>query len=124
MPELKPLPREILLHIAQVLQVPMKGLVATIALLDEGGTIPFVARYRKEVTGNLDEVQIRAIEEMLLYFRELQDRKATILASIEQQGKLTAELKACIEGTLEKSELVQLLKRLKGHGLTTSCNRS
>jgi uncharacterized protein len=86
----------------------MKGLAATIELLDEGGTVPFIARYRKEATGNLDEVQIRAIEEKLLYFRELQDRKATILASIQEQGKLTDELKRRIEVTLEKSELEDL----------------
>ncbi len=108
MPELKSLSSEILLHIAKSLNVPMKGLVATIELLDEGGTVPFIARYRKEATGNLDEVQIRAIEEQLLYFRELQDRKATILASIQEQGKLTDELKARIEATLEKSILEDL----------------
>jgi protein Tex len=108
MTELKSLLPEILLHIAKSLSVPMKGLVATIELLDEGGTVPFIARYRKEVTGNLDEVQIRAIEEQLLYFRELQDRKATILASIQEQGKLTDELKTRIEATLEKSELEDL----------------
>src|SRR5580704_8050795 len=106
--ELKSLSPEILLHIAKSLSVPMKGLVATIELLDEGGTVPFIARYRKEATGNLDEVQIRAIEEQLLYFRELQDRKATILASIQEQGKLTSELQARIEATLEKSELEDL----------------
>jgi len=86
----------------------MKGLVAAVELLDEGGTVPFIARYRKEATGNLDEVQIRAIEEKLGYFRELEDRKATVLASIEEQGKLTPELKARIEATLEKSELEDL----------------
>src|ERR1700683_4200854 len=106
--ELKSLSPEILLHIAKSLSVPMKGLVATIELLDEGGSVPFIARYRKEATGNLDEVQIRAIEEQLLYFRELQDRKATILASIQEQGKLTTELQAPIEATLEKSELEDL----------------
>jgi uncharacterized protein len=108
MSDLKPLSPEVLLHIAQILQVPLKGLVATIALLDEGGTVPFIARYRKEATGNLDEVQIRSIEEKLAYFRELQDRRATILASIEEQGKLTPELKSRIEATLEKSELEDL----------------
>src|SRR5712672_3421246 len=108
MTELKSIPPGILLHIAQVLTVPMKGLVATIELLDEGGTVPFIARYRKEVTGNLDEVQIRSIEEKLLYFRELQDRKKTVLASIHEQGKLTDALKARIEATLEKSELEDL----------------
>ena len=71
---------EILVHIAKILSVPLKGLIATIELLDEGGTVPFIARYRKEATGNLDEVQIRAIEEKLAYFRELEDRRETILA--------------------------------------------
>jgi uncharacterized protein len=105
MTELKSLLPEILLHISKSLNVPMKGLIATIELLDEGGTVPFIARYRKEATGNLDEVQIRAIEEKLLYFRELQDRKATILASIQEQGKLTDELKTRIEASLEKKEI-------------------
>src|SRR6202042_3425398 len=68
----------------------------------------FIARYRKESTGNLDEVQIRAIEEKLLYFRELVSRKETILASIQEQGKLTDELKARIDQTLDKSELEDL----------------
>jgi uncharacterized protein len=108
MSDLKPLAPEVLLHIAQVLEVPMKGLVASIELLDEGGTVPFIARYRKEATGNLDEVQIRSIEEKLAYFRQLQDRRATILASIEEQGKLTPELKAHLEATLEKTELEDL----------------
>jgi len=108
MTELKSLLPEILLHISKSLNVPMKGLIATIELLDEGGTVPFIARYRKEATGNLDEVQIRAIEEKLLYFRELQDRKATILASIQEQGKLTDELKTRIEASLEKKEIEDL----------------
>jgi uncharacterized protein len=86
----------------------MKGLVATIELLDEGGTVPFIARYRKEQTGNLDEVQVRLIEEKLAYFRELEDRRETILGSIEEQGKLTPGLKARIAGTLDKSELEDL----------------
>jgi uncharacterized protein len=108
MPELQSLSPDLLLHIAQTLQIPLKGLVATIELLDEGGTVPFIARYRKEATGNLDEVQIRAIEEKLAYFRELVSRKETILASIAEQGKLTDDLKARIEKTLEKSELEDL----------------
>jgi len=108
MTELKSLSPEVLLPIAKSLNVPMKGLVATIELLDEGGTVPFIARYRKEATGNLDEVQIRAIEEKLLYFRELEDRKATILASIQEQGKLTDDLKARITASLEKSEIEDL----------------
>jgi protein Tex len=108
MPELKSLSPEILLHIAKTLNVPMKGLIATIELLDEGGTVPFIARYRKEATGNLDEVQIRAIEEKLAYFRELEDRRETILRTIEEQGKLTDDLRARILTTLDKSELEDL----------------
>ena len=108
MPKLQSLSPELLLHVSRTIPVPLKGLVATIELLDEGSTVPFIARYRKEATGNLDEVQIRSIEEKLLYFRELVSRKATILASIQEQGKLTDELKARIEQTLEKSELEDL----------------
>jgi protein Tex len=102
------MPTHVLLHIAQVLNVPLKSLVAVIALLDEGATVPFIARYRKEATGNLDEVQIRDIQEKLEYFRELEDRRETVLKSIEEQGKLTPELKARIEATLEKNELEDL----------------
>jgi len=108
MSELQSLSPDLLIHIAGTLQIPLKGLVATIELLDEGSTVPFIARYRKESTGNLDEVQIRAIEEKLLYFRELVSRKETILASIQEQGKLTDELKARIHQTLDKSELEDL----------------
>ncbi len=108
MPELKSLSPEILLHIAKTLQVPLKGLVATIELFDAGGTVPFIARYRKEATGNLDEVQIRAIEEKLAWFRELEDRRETVLRTIEEQGKLTDELRARILATLDKSELEDL----------------
>jgi len=108
MSELQSLSLDLLIHITHMLQVPMKGLVATLDLLDEGSTVPFIARYRKESTGNLDEVQIRAIEEKLLYLRELVSRKETILASIQEQGKLTEELKARIDQTLNKSELEDL----------------
>ena len=108
MSELKALSPDLLIHIAQLLRVPMKGLLATVELLDEGSTVPFIARYRKEATGNLDEVQIRSIEEKLQYFRELVARKETILASIQEQGKLTDELRARIEKTLDKSELEDL----------------
>jgi len=102
------LPVPILLHIAQTLEVPARALQAVIELLDEGGTVPFIARYRKEATGNLDEVQIRAIEEKLGYFRDLEARRETILNTIREQGKLTDELKASIEATLDKSELEDL----------------
>ena len=97
-----------LAHVAETLIIPVRSLVAVIELLDEGGTVPFIARYRKEVTGNLDEVKIRGIEEKLAYFRDLVSRKESILSSIAGQGKLTDELKARIEATLDRSELEDL----------------
>src|SRR6201996_4009802 len=98
----------LLSHIAQILSLPLTGVVSVIALLEEGSTVPFIARYRKEATGNLDEVQIRDIEEKLAYFRELVSRRETILASIAEQGKLTDDLKARIAATLDRSELEDL----------------
>src|SRR5258708_9940877 len=108
MSELKPLSTPVLLRIAQLLNVPLKSLVATIGLLDEGGTVPFISRYRKEATGNLDETQIRAIQEKLEYFRELEERRETVLATIQEQGKLTAQLRAKIQSLLEENELEDL----------------
>ena len=102
------LPTAVLLHISQQISVNLKSLTATVELLDEGSTVPFIARYRKEVTGNLDEVQIRDIEEKLAYFRELEDRRKTVLETIDSQGKLTPELRARIEAALEKTELEDL----------------
>src|SRR6185369_4558971 len=80
----------------------------TIELLQEGATVPFIARYRKEQTGELDEVQIRAVEEQLTYFCELEERKITVLKSIEEQGKLTPELRALIEASRQKTEVEDL----------------
>jgi uncharacterized protein len=104
----KILSTDLLLHIAKELDIPMHGLVAVIEQLDDGGTVPFIARYRKEATGNLDEVKVRGIEEKVSYFRDLVTRRETILASIAEQGKLTDELKARIEATFDKSELEDL----------------
>jgi uncharacterized protein len=108
MSEPKTLSPPVLLHIARLLIVPLNRLTAVIGLLDEGATVPFIARYRKEATGNLDEVQIRNIQEKLEYFRELEDRRETILATIEEQGKLSPELKARIEAALDRNELEDL----------------
>ena len=80
----------------------------TVELLLGGGTVPFIARYRKENTGELDEVQIRGIEEQLAYFSELEERKATILKSIDEQGKLTPELKQRIDASRQKTEVEDL----------------
>ena len=81
---------------------------AAIALLDEGATVPFIARYRKEVTGGLDDIQLRLLEERLGYLRELWDRRDTVLRSIEEQGKLTDELRAEILGADTKQRLEDL----------------
>src|SRR5438094_2128578 len=108
MAQLKALPTPVLVHISKLLNVPLKGMLAIIGLLDEGATIPFIARYRKEVTGNLDEVQIAAIDERRTYLTELDARKATVLGEIDKQGKLTEGLKARITATLSKTELEDL----------------
>src|SRR5437660_981841 len=102
------LPSAIVETIAQQLMLSTRSVAATLALLAEGGTVPFIARYRKEATGNLDEVAIGAIEEKAAYFKELEERRATVLNSIREQGKLTDELKAQIESALEKSVLEDL----------------
>jgi uncharacterized protein len=99
---------ELLSHFSQTVSIPTRILQIVIELLDDGGTVPFIARYRKEATGNLDEVQIRTIEEKLAYLRELLDRRETVLNSIAEQGKLTDELKARIEATFDRSELEDL----------------
>ncbi|WP_116321062.1 Tex family protein [Cupriavidus sp. P-10] len=94
--------------IAAELSVQPRQVAAAVALLDEGATVPFIARYRKEVTDNLDDTQLRNLEERLLYLRDMEDRRAAILASIQEQGKLTPELQAAIEGAETKQALEDL----------------
>ncbi|KAA8722583.1 Tex family protein [Corynebacterium spheniscorum] len=94
--------------IARELGVPAENIRAAIQLLDEGNTVPFIARYRKELTGGLDDTQLRALEERLGYLRELEDRKAVVIAAIEEQGKLTETLRALIEGCETKARLEDL----------------
>lgn len=103
-----PLDSQLLSHIAETLNLAPSGVRAVMGLLDEGSTVPFIARYRKEATGNLDEVQIRDIADKITYFRELLQRRETVLSSIAEQGKLTDELKARILATLDRSELEDL----------------
>src|SRR5690554_1812724 len=95
-------------RIAEELGVREQQVNATIALLDEGATVPFIARYRKEVTGALDDSQLRTLEERLRYLRELEDRRETILKSIDEQGKLTDELRADIDQADTKNRLEDL----------------
>lgn len=83
-------------------------IAAAIALLDEGATVPFIARYRKEATGGLDDIQLRLLEERLTYLRELEDRRAAIIASIEEQGKMTPALLVSINQAEDKTRLEDL----------------
>ncbi|MGC9199086.1 MAG: Tex family protein [Acidobacteriaceae bacterium] len=108
MSEAFPLPSHLVSHIAQTLNLPSSGVLAVINLLDDGATVPFLARYRKEATGNMDEVQIRNISEHAASLRDLLQRKFTVLASISEQGKLTDELKLRIEAILDRNELEDL----------------
>ena len=84
---------DIIKKIAEELEVKTSQVDAAVKLIDEGCTIPFIARYRKEVTGALNDEQLRALDDRLKYLRNLEDRKTQVIASIEEQGKLTEELK-------------------------------
>ena len=94
--------------IAEEIGCRPQQVVATVELLGEGATVPFIARYRKEVTGGLDDIQLRLLDERLIYLRELEDRRAAILASIEEQGKLTPELTGEIALAATKQRLEDL----------------
>jgi len=95
-------------RIAEEIGARANQVSAAITLLDGGATVPFVARYRKEVTGGLDDTQLRNLETRLSYLRELEDRRATVLATIDEQGRLTEGLKAAIEGADTKARLEDL----------------
>lgn len=95
-------------RIAQELNCRANQVQAAVALLDEGSTVPFISRYRKEVTGGLDDTQLRQLEERLNYLRELEDRRSAVLKSIDEQGKLSPELQAQINGAETKTELEDL----------------
>lgn len=98
----------IIRRIADELGVREQQVNATVEMLDGGATVPFIARYRKEVTGSLDDGQLRSLEDRLRYLRELEDRRSTILNSIEEQGKLTDELRASIDSADTKNRLEDL----------------
>ena len=95
-------------RIADELSVGEEQVAAAVALLDEGATVPFIARYRKEKTGGLDDTQLRTLAERIVYLRELEDRRATVLKSVEEQGKLTPELARSINAAATKVELEDL----------------
>ena len=91
--------------IAQELGVRAEQVEAAVTLLDGGATVPFIARYRKEATGALDDAQLRTLEERLVYLRELEDRRKAILESVREQGKLDAALEASILAADSKARL-------------------
>jgi uncharacterized protein len=95
-------------RIADELGVRGNQVAAAVELLDGGATVPFIARYRKEATGTLDDAQLRTLDERLRYLRELEERRAAILASVDEQGKLTDELRGQIEGAETKARLEDL----------------
>ena len=96
---------KIIQQLAQEIQVGAHQVSAAIELLDGGATVPFIARYRKEVTGGLDDIQLRELEARLSYLRELEDRRAAVLKAIDEQGKLTDALRASIAAAPTKQEL-------------------
>ena len=100
--------QRITLKIAEEIGARREQVIAAVALLDEGATVPFISRYRKEVTGGLDDIQLRLLDERLVYLRELEDRRAAILASIDEQGKLTPELAGQIGDAETKQSLEDL----------------
>ncbi|AWF83151.1 RNA-binding transcriptional accessory protein [Microbulbifer sp. A4B17] len=99
---------DINVRIAEELNVRPQQVTAAVSLLDEGATVPFIARYRKEVTGALDDTQLRTLEDRLRYLRELEERRAAILKSIDEQGKLTPELSQQINSADTKNRLEDL----------------
>ena len=99
---------KIIARIAKELGVQVAQVAATVELLAEGSTVPFIARYRKEKTGGLDDTQLRNLDERLGYLRELEDRRATVLKSIDEQGKLTPELAGAINAAETKVDLEDL----------------
>lgn len=92
-------------HVSGLLSLPIKGITSIVELVKDGSTIPFIARYRKEATGNMDEVAIGNVVEQIKYFEELEKRKETVLKTIEEAGKLTPELKKRIEDCIVATEL-------------------
>ena len=100
--------QRIISRLATELSVRPEQVAATVELLDGGATVPFIARYRKEVTGALDDIQLRQLDERLRYLRELEERRATVIAAIDEQGKLDGPLKASIDAAETKQRLEDL----------------
>ena len=97
--------QQIVRQLAAEIKVSEQQVRAAVELLDGGATVPFIARYRKEVTGGLDDIQLRELEARLSYLRELEDRRVAVLKAIDEQGKLTDALRAAIAAAPTKQEL-------------------
>lgn len=102
--------QSIIQHISNETNIPFHQVKNTIHLLDEGNTVPFIARYRKEITGQLDETAIRTIQERINYYRNLEKRKEEVIRLIEEQGKLTDELRKQIEGSFKLQQIEDLYR--------------
>ena len=96
---------EVVAQIAAEIKVRPEQVQAAVNLIDGGATVPFIARYRKEATGGLDDIQLRELEARLSYLRELNDRREAILRSIDEQGKLTDDLRAALQAATTKQAL-------------------
>ena len=108
--------QKILAQLAAEIRIRPEQVKTAVELLDGGATVPFIARYRKEVTGGLDDIQLRELESRLGYLRELEDRRAAVIKSITEQGKMTPELLAAIDAAPTKQELEDLYLPFKPTG--------
>ena len=116
---------DIILKLSEELGIRKSQAEAAVKLIDEGNTIPFIARYRKEVTGSLNDEVLRNLYERLTYLRNLEERKETVLNSIEEQGKLTEELKTSIINAVKLQEVEDLYLPYKKKKKTkASCSSS
>ena len=104
---------DIIQKLTQELEVQRWQIEAAVQLIDEGNTIPFISRYRKEVTGSLNDEQLRKLHERLMYLRNLEAKKEQVLATIEEQGKLTEELINAIDNAATMTELEDIYRPYK-----------
>ena len=95
-------------QLANEIKIRPEQVRAAVELIDGGATVPFIARYRKEATGGLDDIQLRELEARLAYLRELETRRTAVIKSIEEQGKLTPELRLALDAAATKQELEDL----------------
>ena len=100
--------QKIMGQLANEIKIRPEQVRAAVELIDGGATVPFIARYRKEATGGLDDIQLRELEARLAYLRELETRRTAVIKSIEEQGKLTPELRLALDAAATKQELEDL----------------